>query len=847
MYNHLISKARALAAASFAGALLAGCVAEPVEPGSSSASEVQSVSSVAVSSSSSIVVVASSSSEPPMTSVAEVYKEQCSACHDDGEDSIGTKAQFGAKDDIDIINSNGRFVCDYVSDCSSHDILSDYIAAEMPLGSTGKCDGQCADDIATYIIEELQNSQPVAGPGDEDKDGVKNTDDQCPSTPGPTRNNGCPVPANQPDPAQGNQLTGLNIYEAQCLNCHGGNGGGTNIGPSLIQGECATCSDFGDLVDKIEMSMPFPGACVGNCAIDVSTYIVSAFTSPIQATNCAAEGPSSSYFPIRRLNKREYTNTVVDLFGVDPSLVSVIPEEQNSGFDNDAVVLGVNSSLVDSFISASEAVASAFANSLTSTSIVPDGDQCDTTAQCRTTFGAAATDCANSQRDDSHCQCGNERCDAGDAPQVENSLLSCTTLNDNCAYDFIKNTGQKIYRRPLTGAEETSLRALYNEGKTIDFAAGIQLVVEGMLQSPAFIYRAEFGAGTAQNGMLRLTSWEIATRLSYMFWASAPDDTLLQLAAEDKLRDKAIIAQQAERLLGDNRAKAVMRLFFRGLLQESKILSAPADSAVYPHMTEEAPQLYLKELDAFVDHVLWQSDASWEEFLAADYTFVNNALAQVYAYNSPGSNNFVKVSEPGRNFGLFSLGAVMASRAHETETAPVLRGALILQNFMCMNIELPEDDSGIVIEPPVPDSNATTRERWHLATQGPDCEGCHRLLNPAGFAFENFDPAGRWRETDQNLPVDTEIFLPGTDISGNYSGPGDLVNAFVQSDQAAECAVNQWAYFSYGHQLESEAGQVDECSVRSAYDAFVANNKSVKELLIALTQTNAFLYKSEVN
>lgn len=782
-----------------------------------------------------------------VTKGAALYKNQCSSCHDDGN-SIATKPDFGAQNDIDIIDRYGQFSCEYLSDCASQSSLSDYIHTAMPWGAVNNCDKSCASDIAAYIINLQQTSVPNLGPGDDDEDGVDNPSDLCPLKPGPARNNGCPVPTNAPDPDRGDQIAGLDVYTAQCSTCHGSHGGGTNIGPSLIQGECKVCGDFGDLVDIIEMSMPTPGACIDDCAINVATYVQSAFTASIQATNCAAEAPSPGIFPLRRLNKREYTNTIVDLFGVDKSLMNRIPAEQNSGFDNDAGVLGVNSSLVDSFIDASEVVAAAFVSTLSATPIVSSGDQCNTTSQCRTTYGASATDCVDSLSNQSYCQCGTDRCDAGasPSPSTSNRLLSCAALNDQCAFDFIKNAGQKIYRRPLSTQENKQLRALYTEGKSIDFAAGIQLVVEAMLQSPSFLYRAEFGTGSLSSGVTPLTSWEIATRLSYMFWATTPDDKLLKLAAEDKLRDKKVIAEQAQRLLSDNKAKKVLRLFFRNLIQQTKILAAPADPAIYPHMTAQAPQLYLKELDAFVDHILWQKEASWDEFLSADYTFVNNALAEVYGFTPPGSDDFVQVSEQGRHFGLFSLGAVVASRAHESETAPVLRGAFILQSFMCVSIEVPADDSGVEIKPPIPDPNSTTRERWIQATKGKDCEGCHRTLNPAGFAFENFDPTGRWREKDKNLPVDASVDLPGTDISGMYAGPAGLVNALVESEQAAQCAVQLWAQYSYGHEMHANTGGADECSMQSAYNTFIGKNKSVKELLIALTQTDAFLYRTEV-
>lgn len=800
------------------GSSSAGTSSSPVTQPSSVA-----VSSIAAPVSSSSVVVSSASSVggPDLVNGEAKYDDMCASCHDKGG-VRGTSTAFGVKSDI-IKAATGKFACE-LTNCKNTEVLATYIVGNMPLGPVDNCVGDCARDTAAFIAT-FENA-----------------------TPPPVSSSSESTSSAAPFPYPGNALNGANIYANKCEGCHGTNGYDGQVNYPLTPALCTTCGDPQELIQKIVSTMPTPGTCTGECAIDVATYIKT-FSEPV-SNECIASEVKPGKAPTRRLNKRQYTNSLKDLLGVDAALASDIPDENIlKGFDTNEDGLKVSESHVEAYDIVAKKVAAAAVKNLNSgASIVPTGDQCNSTPDCKMTYGDTANDCKNSAAANSVCMCGSARCDASSPtpPASDGALLSCATLNDACAHNFISDFGKKVYRRPLTNKENTSLKAIYAAGKqATDFKGGIQLVLEGMLQSPAFIYRAEFGtSGTLNKGVVQLTSWEMATRLSYMFWATTPDETLMNLAEQNKLRTKAQIRAQAERLLNDARAKSVVRDYYTQWLDIDGIKTLERTAANFPGFTQNTPNQLLRETEAFIDYVFWDSTSTLDELLTADYTFANNNLAKFYGITEPGSNNFEKVSNPGKNFGVLSQGSLMARYARDEETAPILRGVFVLEKLMCVHLAPPTDDSGIVVVPPELDPTLTTRERWSKTTGQGDCLQCHRIMNPAGFIFENYDSVGRWRDKENNLDVDSSGELVATDSDGSFTGLGDLSQALAQSDQVAHCAVTTWANYAYGRHIDEKGD--DHCSMEQAYQAFSTKGKNLKELLVELTQTNAFMYRNEV-
>ncbi len=795
--------------------LITACVSD--DSSSSAAS-----STAATPNSSSTNAQSSANTGPDLAKGEQQYDAQCAACHD--KDGVrGVSTAFGATSHI-INAATGRFACEH-TDCTKTNKLKDYITASMPLGPVDNCIGDCAHNTAAFIAT-FENLAPASSSSASSSGG----DDVV-------------------HPYPGNALKGAAIYESQCQDCHGVNGHSGAVNSPLTPGECTSCNDPQVLIKKIINTMPTPGACVGECAIDVATYIKT-FTSPVSVT-CNNNEIKPGQSPMRRLNKRQYANSLKDLLGVNIALAADFPDENIlKGFDTNEDGLEVSGAHVEAFELVAKKVAiEAVKNLDGAVSMVPaSGDQCNNTPDCKATYGNTANDCKDSSSANSVCMCSGTRCDASNPttpPASGGTLLSCATLDNACAHGFISDFGQKAFRRPLTNKENNSLKAIFAAGKqATDFKGGIQLVLETILQSPAFIYRAEFGAsGTLNNGVVQLTSWEMASRLSYMFWATTPDATLMNLAQQNKLRTKAQIRAQAERLLNDDRAKPVIRDYYTQWLGVGNIDSLERTAADYPGFTADTPSQLRRETEAFIDHVFWDSTSTLDELLTADYTFANNNLAKFYGITEPGSNAFEKVSNPGKNFGLLSQGSLMATGARPDETAPILRSVFVLEKVMCVHLATPDPTEVTIVFPPQ-DASITTRERWTQTTGSGNCFQCHRILNPAGFIFENYDPVGRWRDTENNLPIDSSGELIATDSDGTFTGLADLSQALAQSDQVTHCAVTSWANYAYGRHIDE--GGDDHCSMEQAYEAFTTKGKNLKELLVELTQTNAFMYRNEV-
>lgn len=583
---------------------------------------------------------------------------------------------------------------------------------------------------------------------------------------------------------------GKEIYAANCKGCHGENGEGALGFPSLQLGKCRSCSNFDVMRSVIELSMPKIGPeCTGDCATNVALYISENFTQSGDGFACLPNKPNPGRTPLRRLSKREYVNSIVDLFEVDADLAASIPEEQSGGFDTNEDLLIVSELHVESYQTAARAIAQAVRN-----------------------------------KQDSFIT----------------KFPNCGAKNDACMNSLISNLGEKVFRRPLDSIEKGGLKAVFVDARKQGFGLGFKTLIEALLQDPAFLYRLEFGdAASLDDGVNKISNWEMASRLSYMFWASTPDDELLQAAKDGKLLNKAEILSQAQRLLDSPRAKPVLMSYFTQWMGLDDVLAIQRSAAGFMNTT---PALLKLETETFINHVVWNASGSLEELLTADYTFANDELATFYGVNHSGSA-FTKLQNPSRNYGLLSQGSFNAVHARDDETAPILRGAFVLEGLMCAHLS--EPPSGVDSTPPDVNPNESGRNRWTLKTSVGACNDCHRYINPTGFTLEHFDQTGRWREKDSGHEIDTSAILTGLeDLDGSYAGIYDFTQALSKSELVAKCFVTKVSNFSLGRNLDNKAE--DGCSVNQTYGRFKSNGKNVKQLLLDITQSDAFLYRYEV-
>jgi len=505
-------------------------------------------------------------------------------------------------------------------------------------------------------------------------------------------------------------------------------------------------------------------------------------------------GPS----PLRRLTQVEYNNTIFQLLGDSSAPADAFPpDEEAGGFDNQANVLVVSPLLAESYLEAAEELADAHAP----------------------TFVSEIPTCA-----------------AGD--------------ESNCNVDvveFIREFGKRAFRRPLSETELSTFEALFLEGTGLgegpySAEAGIGMVMQAMLQSPHFLYRIEFGMPAPIDGdVVELSSWEVASRLSYLLWNTMPDDALFEAAERDELRDPEQIEFQARRMLETPRAREAVKNFHRQWLGlddiEPRILANGKDEEIYPEYYDGLPTLWRLETEAFIDYAVFEENADLATLFAAPYTMMNAELAAFYGVSGPSGVEFERVElDPTRYAGFVTQPGLLALNAKPDRSSPIHRGKWVRQYLLCQDPPPPPDN---VPEPPEVDESQTTREQFSQHSADPVCAGCHQLMDPIGFGFEHFDGLGRYRETEWGLAIDASGELTATDVDGEFNGAVELADKLASSEQVKSCVVSQWFRFGYGRFEE----QRDECSITELEAAFAAADYDIKELIVALTLTDAFRYR----
>jgi hypothetical protein len=505
--------------------------------------------------------------------------------------------------------------------------------------------------------------------------------------------------------------------------------------------------------------------------------------------------------PLRRLTRFEYNNTVRDLLLDTTKPANDFPSEAlGNGFGNDADSLSVPSLLAEKYAAAAEALAA----------------------------GVTGT------------------------PQALSALHSCAATvvaesEESCARSLIEKVGADAWRRPLDLAEVNELLDLYRvtrEGAS--FAVGVASALEGLLQSPEFLYRIEWGVPDPERPELRRpSSHEMATRLAYLFWGTKPDPALTAVAAGGGLLSAESVREQAKIMVDDARSRPVVRFFFDNLLPISALRDLERDVVQYPTFTAAIGDAMREETQTFLEYEIFSGGGTWSSVLTAPYTFVNGPLAAYYGISGVSGDTFVQVPlDTSRRLGLLTQGGIMAGTTHSNHTNPVVRGSFIVQKMMCRKIDLPPAELLAMIKPPDPYSGATARDRFTQHSANPACAGCHQFMDPIGLPLENYDAVGLYRETENGVTIDASGAVPDTE--GTVDGPVELVQKLAATPATHECFASHWANFAYGRTLDA-ADQQDACTNADLSKRFEASGYDVKELLVALTQSDAFLYLGEQN
>jgi hypothetical protein len=419
---------------------------------------------------------------------------------------------------------------------------------------------------------------------------------------------------------------------------------------------------------------------------------------------------------------------------------------------------------------------------------------------------------------------------------------------DGRARAFIVEFGRRAYRRPLVEAEINQYVSLFKRGaelvaSTDAFADGVELVLATMLQSPHFLYRIEMGAGQGAGGKILLTDYEIASRLSYALGNTMPDDALFTLAESRQLHSPAAVHDQAARLLDSAAGKAAVRDLYGQLFREMDPSELARDVTRFPTFVAGMGRDMKRETELFVEEAIFASGGSLKELLTAPFTFLNTRLASLYGVPAPGASGdgFVKVKlDEARRGGLYTQLGFLSKNANDDQTQPILRGVHLNRHVLC--VAVPPPPPNVDTKAPPVRAAMTTRQHFEQLTAAQECQGCHgRLINPLGFAFENYDSLGRFRTSEGDQPIDAAASYPFSEGVKTFSNAIELMNIIAGSDQANECyARTLFAYFYAREPADSSAADkalVAEIARRSRQGA------SVKSLILDLVATDAFIYR----
>ena len=410
-----------------------------------------------------------------------------------------------------------------------------------------------------------------------------------------------------------------------------------------------------------------------------------------------------------------------------------------------------------------------------------------------------------------------------------------------CAQTFVQNFGALAYRAPLTDPAEIARHmALYDVGAMTSHAHGIEMVLRGMLQSPRFLYRVEVGT-TDQAGpsAVKLSGFEIAARLSYDLWNTLPDAALTQAAAMGALSTKAGVSAQATRMVQDSKGSAIVRTFLEGLTELAGLPSAVKDSTLFPAWNAAGstlPASMQGQARAFFDDVLGKQGGTLAALLTSSRVFVNGDMGAYYGVT--GGNTFQPLDlAAGKASGLLTLPGFLTLMAKPDQSWPIYRGRFVREALLC---DEPPPPPPNVPKPPNVQPGVSTRQRLSQHETDPGCAGCHRLMDPIGFGFENYDAIGRYRTLDGNQPIDASgEVVAATDITGKFDGVAQLASKLAGSAQVEQCVARQWFRFAMSRYEQDP----DSCSMKNLVDAFHASGTNLNALPQALVQTDAFLYR----
>ncbi|MFN9721050.1 MAG: DUF1592 domain-containing protein, partial [Planctomycetota bacterium] len=398
----------------------------------------------------------------------------------------------------------------------------------------------------------------------------------------------------------------------------------------------------------------------------------------------------------------------------------------------------------------------------------------------------------------------------------------------------------RAFRRPVTDAEVSRFASLVDRTvsehqETFDY--GLFVALQAILVSPDFLYRKEADpeVGTAERA---LNDYEVASRLSYFLWSSMPDDELLQLAESQKLLDPTVLRTQIERMLKDPKAEALSQNFATQWLNLRNLTDVRPNPDIFGEFDDPLRAAMSRETVLLFNSIVHE-DRSIEDFLSADFTFVNGRLAKHYGIDGVSGDEFVRVSLQGSpRSGVLTHASILTLTSNPGRTSPVKRGKWILENIL--GEAPPPAPPGVpALEESTKDvSGLSLRERLELHRKDPGCASCHKTMDPLGMGFENFDAIGRYREQDGGKPVDASGDLPS---GQSFVGPQQLISILRErKDQFSRTFTERLMVYALGRGLE----YYDKCAVDQVLKTMKERGNRFSALVEGIVTSDPFLRRS---
>jgi len=428
---------------------------------------------------------------------------------------------------------------------------------------------------------------------------------------------------------------------------------------------------------------------------------------------------------------------------------------------------------------------------------------------------------------------------AAQAAGVMGEWMPCdasTQGEDECARETIESLGKRTFRRPLSDEEVEKYFGVYSGAKEgASYEDGIRVLLEAMLNSPYFLYHLEFGLpDPGAPGVIELSPFEVASRLSFFFWRGAPDLELMAAAEAGELSTPEQIEVQALRMVNHARAAETVRTFHREWLH---LKTPPAGDEHEALMAAANADTLLTAED-----LILAEGGTLSELFTVSSGFLNDVTSDIYGSSIDESGREVQGYKKTELNASERSGLLARAGFLNSNSPPTGRGKFIREEVLCGYIPPPPPTVDPALPEPIPGANP--RDQWLAHVENASCGTCHRLMDPLGFAFDHYDEEGRWRDSvvagENTWPVQDDGEIVSTsDIDGQFDGGQELQARLSESVDTRACFTFQWMRFATGREPSNE----DACSLYVANDLFAQSGYNIRELMLAVTKTDAFRFR----